>query len=67
MKSEITIRTAVPDDAAELLDIYAYYVEKTAITFEYDVPSLEEFRGRAKLRDKTVSAPIRMSPSTTSG
>ena len=41
MKSEITIRTAVPDDAAELLDIYAYYVEKTAITFEYDVPSLK--------------------------
>ena len=46
MKSEITIRTAVPDDAAELLDIYAYYVEKTAITFEYDVPSLEEFKER---------------------
>ena len=46
MKSEITIRTASADDAAEILDIYSYYVENTAITFEYDVPSLEEFRER---------------------
>ena len=44
--NEITIRTAVPEDAAALLAIYAPYVEHTAITFEYDVPSLEEFRGR---------------------
>ena len=29
--------------AEELLNIYAYYVENTAITFEYDVPSFEEF------------------------
>lgn len=42
----ITIRTATLDDAAELLEIYAPYVEKTAISFEYEVPSLEEFRGR---------------------
>lgn len=42
----ITIRTAALDDAAALLAIYAPYVEQTAITFEYEVPSLEEFRGR---------------------
>jgi len=42
----ITIRTATPDDAAALLRIYEYYVTDTAITFEYDVPSEEEFRGR---------------------
>ncbi len=42
----ITIRTATPDDAAGLLKIYEYYVTDTAITFEYDVPSEEEFRGR---------------------
>ena len=42
----ITIRTATPDDAAALLKIYEYYVTDTAITFEYDVPSVEEFRGR---------------------
>ena len=34
------------EDAKELLSIYAYYVEKTAISFEYDVPSIDEFRNR---------------------
>lgn len=42
----IVIRNACIDDAESLLAIYAYYVENTAITFEYDVPSLEEFRKR---------------------
>ena len=42
----ITIRTAAVDDAAALLAIYAPYVKGTAITFEYEVPSLEEFQGR---------------------
>ena len=43
---EIIIRTASADDAAEILEIYAPYVRNTAITFEYEVPSLSEFRGR---------------------
>ena len=43
---EILIRTARVEDAGELLKIYAYYVENTAITFEYEVPSLEEFARR---------------------
>ncbi len=42
----LTIRAATPADAAELLAIYAFYVENTAITFEYDVPSVEEFARR---------------------
>lgn len=42
----ILIRTATEDDAEELLAIYAPYVEQTAITFEYDVPSEDEFRKR---------------------
>ena len=42
----VIIRTASADDAEALLGIHAYYVQNTAITFEYDVPSLEEFRGR---------------------
>ncbi len=42
----ITIRTARPSDAEALLAIYKPYVEKTAITFEYDVPTVEEFRAR---------------------
>ncbi len=44
----MNIRSAVPDDAERLLDIYAYYVTDTAITFEYEVPSAEEFRCRIK-------------------
>lgn len=35
-------------DARELLDIYAYYVKNTAISFEYEVPSLEEFENRIR-------------------
>ena len=47
MKREhIKIRTAVPEDAVALLEIYAPYVEHTAISFEYEVPSVEEFRER---------------------
>ena len=40
------IRNATDKDAGRLLEIYAYYVENTAITFEYEVPSLEEFKDR---------------------
>lgn len=43
---DIHIRVASVDDAEALLAIYAPYVVKTAITFEYEVPSLDEFRGR---------------------
>lgn len=46
MDSSITLRAARPDDAAALLEIYAPYVTGTAITFEYDAPSVEEFRAR---------------------
>ena len=42
----IGIREATTEDAARLLEIYAYYVERTAITFEYDVPTVEEFKKR---------------------
>ncbi len=40
------IRSATTNDANRLLEIYAYYVRNTAISFEYDVPSLEEFGNR---------------------
>lgn len=46
MEKGLTIRTATEKDAAALLDIYRPYVERTAITFEYEVPTLEEFRQR---------------------
>ena len=40
------IRSARPSDAAVLLSIYAPYVTHTAITFEYETPSLEAFTQR---------------------
>ena len=40
------IRIARPEDAPALREIYAPYVKNTARTFEYDVPTVEEFRGR---------------------
>ena len=45
-KDGIEIRAARPEDAEKLLEIYRPYVEKTAITFEYDVPDVKEFRRR---------------------
>ena len=40
------IRKAELADAEQILRIYSYYIEHTAITFEYDIPSTEEFRER---------------------
>ena len=42
----MNIRTVTPADAPALLQIYKPYVEKTAVTFEYSVPSVSEFRER---------------------
>lgn len=46
--SETKIRNVVINDAERLLEIYAYYVTDTAISFEYTVPSLAEFQSRIK-------------------
>ena len=48
-KNKLQIRVATKEDAEALLAIYAPYVEKTAITFEYEVPSIEEFRCRIQV------------------
>lgn len=45
-RAGITLRLASPGDAQELLSIYAPYVTDTAISFEYEVPTVEEFRRR---------------------
>ena len=42
----LIIRPATPEDCSEILGIYSYYVENTAISYEYAVPSYEEFRQR---------------------
>lgn len=40
------IRFATLDDAVEILNIYAPYITDTAVTFETEVPSLNDFRKR---------------------
>ena len=42
----LTIRAATVADAPRLLAVYAPYVEHTAITFEYAVPTVAEFEKR---------------------
>lgn len=45
-QQEIIIREATVTDAETLSEIYAYYVEHTAITFETQAPSVAEFTER---------------------
>ncbi|MDO4569648.1 MAG: GNAT family N-acetyltransferase [Planctomycetia bacterium] len=40
------VRHVVPEDAAQLLDIYGYYVINTTCTTEETLPSTEEMAGR---------------------
>ena len=40
------IRSACTTDAVHILHIYSYYVESTAISFEYEAPTPEEFARR---------------------
>ena len=44
----IAIRVAKVEDAEKLLGIYSYYVKNTAVSFEYEVPSVEEFEERIR-------------------
>ena len=46
--TNLFIRPATSLDAAKLLAIYAPYVEKTTITFEYTVPTVAEFSQRVQ-------------------
>ena len=45
---EITIRPVTEADAEKLLAIYAPYVTDTFVTYEYTVPTVEEFRERIR-------------------
>jgi phosphinothricin acetyltransferase len=40
------IRHADPDDAAGCLDVYRAFADDTAVSFEHEAPSLEEFQQR---------------------
>lgn len=46
--NDFRIRDARPDDAAQMLAIYTPYVLETAISFELEPPSLEEFSARLR-------------------
>ena len=43
---QINIRLAEKTDAYNLLEIYSYYIKNTAISLEYEVPTVEEFGER---------------------
>ncbi len=46
--NSILFRLARPEDAADILAIYAPYVRNTPITFEYEVPTLDVFKQRIR-------------------
>lgn len=46
--NHISIRMATEEDAEEILNIYSPYITDTAVTFEYDIPSVAEFSRRIK-------------------
>ena len=48
MEAEIKLRAASLKDAEAMLEIYRPYVETTAISFEWESPSLEVFREKIK-------------------
>ena len=44
--NDFEIREVHIEDAERLVEIYSYYVLNTAVSFEYDVPSVDEFKER---------------------
>jgi L-amino acid N-acyltransferase YncA len=48
MSSKFEIRLIQESDAAAVLDIYRFYVDRTVISFEYETPTLDEYVERIK-------------------
>ena len=48
MDNSIKIERVTEADAQKLLKIYGYYVANTAISFEYEIPSVDEFKERIR-------------------
>ena len=44
--TNLSVRFATPADAETLVAIYAPYIRRTAITYEYEIPSVAEFAHR---------------------
>lgn len=53
MLKDKKIRLATLDDSEGILEIYAPYITGTSVTFEYDVPTITEFRERMANIQKT--------------
>ena len=51
--NDVTIRCATPSDASAIWQIYRYYVEQTAISFEITLPTQEQIKQRI---EKVLSA-----------
>ena len=49
------IRLVSPDDAAQILDVYSSYILNSPISFETEVPDLDEFQDR--IRETTANFP----------
>ena len=47
-KENLVFRFATEEDAEKILKIYKPYIENTTITFEYEVPAVEEFKVRIR-------------------
>lgn len=51
--NELKVRDAQLEDAERLVEIYSHYVLNTAVSFEYAVPSVSEFKERIrKIKEK---------------
>ena len=48
MNTNLIIREAKISDAKRLVEIYAPYVKDTSVSFEYKVPTVEEFEERIR-------------------
>ncbi|OQA22152.1 MAG: Phosphinothricin N-acetyltransferase [Firmicutes bacterium ADurb.Bin354] len=48
MSDEFKIRDVEEKDAARLVEIYSHYITDTAVSFEYTVPTVEEFAERIR-------------------
>ncbi|MEN6391202.1 MAG: N-acetyltransferase family protein [Syntrophomonas sp.] len=48
MGTNVSVKMATEADAEEILKIYSPYITDTAITFEYDIPSVAEFSLRIR-------------------
>ena len=48
MVENVILRSATPEDAEVLRGIYAPYVTDTAVSMEWEVPTVEEFRNRIR-------------------